>query len=82
MTKDNEASITYLSSWKTEYRCINCTSTVSFNTRMNSMGRCPHCGHKDSQSCTVMRVTEHAYRLARKGKWWQFWITPIRIYNN
>lgn len=70
----------YLSGWLTEYRCSNCENIVSFSVKMGSFGRCPKCGYKGSDARTIMDVTEHPYRLIRNGKWWHFWIRPIRQY--
>ena len=58
--------------WHTEYRCVHCSKPMTYNTRMDSHGRCPFCGVKKSQG-TIVDTTEHAYREVRCGKWWQFW---------
>jgi len=70
----------YQSSWQTEYRCTDCKEEVSDYTKMYSGGRCPNCGYKGHYAITIMDVIEHAYRLVRHGKWWQFWIRPVRQY--
>ena len=61
--------------WRTEYRCESCKRAVSDHTKMYSNGRCPLCGYKGSSACTMMDVTEHAYRNVRCGPWWAFWKT-------
>lgn len=66
--------------WHTEFRCVSCAKPVSFFVKMDSHGRCPHCGHKGKDAGTVMNTTEHVYRLVPTGAWWQFWKPKKRIY--
>jgi rRNA maturation endonuclease Nob1 len=73
-------AICYLSGWETEYRCESCRTAMSRRTQMHSGGRCPYCGHKGKGAITIVNCTEHAYRLVRRGRWWQFWIRPVRQY--
>lgn len=73
---------TYLSKWQTEYRCVKCKHKMSYHTMMYSRGRCPYCGHKSKWAVTMVDCTEHAYRLVRHGKWWQFWIKAEREYKD
>lgn len=73
---------TYVSGWNIEYRCVRCQKVLSNNQVMYSHGLCPHCGYKSSDACTIVDNTEHFYRLVRYGKWWQFWIRPVREYKN
>jgi len=74
--------------WQTEYRCVSCKKPVTYEQKMRSHGRCPLCGYKDAEACTIMKTTERAYRLVRRAlwwqprpaSWWQFWVRPTREY--
>ena len=66
--------------WLTEFRCAKCSTVLNTHIRMYSNGRCPYCGHKGKHAGTIIDCTEHAYRLISRGKWWQFWLKPVREY--
>jgi len=68
----------YVSDWQIEYRCIKCDHVVSHDTMFCSHGLCPHCGHKSP--CNIMQTKWLAYRLLKVGRWWQFWVKPMREY--
>ncbi len=53
----------------TTRHCINCKKKVSFRTKMYSMGRCPHCGYKGMDACTIMDTIERYEEVP----WWNFW---------
>ena len=59
--------------WKTEFRCTFCRTPVSYHTAMHSHGRCPHCGVKARNACTIMDTTEHAYKEERTTYGLGFW---------
>lgn len=67
------STVTILSHWLTEHRCVSCGHVVSYHTRMYSHGRCPHCGYKGKHAGTIMDTTEHAFRWVRDGEVWQLW---------
>ena len=72
--------ISYLSNWRTEHICCSCKAEISDNIRYYSSGRCPYCGYKGKYAGTIVDTEERAYRIVRHGKWWQFWIKPVREY--
>lgn len=57
--------------WKTEFYCVFCNHIISWRERMYSYGRCPYCGKKHENACTVMETYEKAYRWKKVGwfKW-------------
>ena len=71
-------AIRYLSKWKLEYQCSSCEKPLSIWLVMYSNGVCPYCGQHNSS--TVVDTTEHVYRYATYGKWWQLWIKKFRVY--
>ncbi len=75
-------SLRCLSHWRTEYRCVNCKRVLGDWFVHYSNGRCPACGHKDEMAGTIVETTEHAYRLATNGRWWQFWKPRWRVYKD
>jgi DNA-directed RNA polymerase subunit RPC12/RpoP len=80
MTTEPQPHRRRVNKWRTEYRCVSCQHRVSHHEKMYSHGRCPYCGFKGAHAGSIMYVTEHAYRLVRYGKWWQFWVRPVREY--
>jgi hypothetical protein len=52
-----------MSRWRNGWRCASCKVEVSFNTKMNSDGRCPHCGYKSPRACTIMETEEFAIEV-------------------
>ena len=59
--------------WKTAYFCTNCHGEVSWRTKMDSDGRCPLCGYKGKDACTIMDTKETAYKLVRINPFYKFW---------
>lgn len=71
-----------LGPWLNERRCSSCHAVLSKNARTYSDGRCPFCGVKGKHAGTIVDTTEHAYRLERVGKWWEFWKRGRRMYRD
>ncbi len=68
----------YLNRWFTEYRCVECKKPINEIDKMYSDGRCPHCGFKHKNACTIVKTTEHAVKIVKKPiepppKFWEFW---------
>lgn len=71
--------------YKTAYFCVKCNEEVSDYTRMDSHGRCPHCGFKGRHACTIMDTKERAYCIVwiLPEVWWKLWtIRAKREYQN
>ena len=58
--------------WFTIHRCVECKERLSGTQVMYSGGRCPHCGHKAPEACTIVSTVESAARRT-KLPWWNFW---------
>jgi DNA-directed RNA polymerase subunit RPC12/RpoP len=59
-------------SWITAWFCVNCDAEVSWETKMGSHGRCPHCGFKGDGAVSIMKTREEA-REVEDVPWWRFW---------
>lgn len=58
--------------WFTLYRCVGCKGELSYTTMMYSEGRCPLCGFKHPDACTIVECSESAARRVYPS-WWNFW---------
>jgi len=59
--------------WKVEYRCYLCKKVISYSEKMNSIGRCLHCGEKYEGAGTIVATTEHVYEDVFYGWWFLPW---------
>lgn len=57
--------------YKTIWFCIECDHKLTDHERMYSHGRCPYCGFKHKDACTIVKTREEAKRIEEK-KWYQF----------
>lgn len=51
------------------HRCVNCKTYLSHHVVMYSHGRCPACGYKGPNACTIVDTIEEVGFW--KG-WWPF----------
>ena len=66
--------------WHTEFSCAACQTIVSYRTKMDSHGLCPHCGYRGPGAVTIMHTVDRTYTNVRQAPWWKFWIRPKRVY--
>lgn len=59
----------YLTAWF----CKNCDHEMTFSVKMGSYGRCPYCGNKGINACTIIDTYEKAYKLKKINPIWMFW---------
>jgi predicted RNA-binding Zn-ribbon protein involved in translation (DUF1610 family) len=45
-----------------EIFCVSCNEILSSDEQMYSNGRCPKCGYKDEDACTVVKTYDRGYR--------------------
>jgi predicted RNA-binding Zn-ribbon protein involved in translation (DUF1610 family) len=64
--------------WKTAWYCVSCKERLNEDERYWSHGRCPHCGFKSKNACTIVESYERAYRIIELDSipWWKFWAEP------
>ena len=65
-------NVTRYGPWFSVYRCTECEKAVSHYTKMMSNGRCPMCGYKGYDACTIVNTYETAARRVYPT-WWKFW---------
>lgn len=63
-----------------ELRCVHCQHPMSKHTMMYSSGRCPYCGFKHPNACTIVKCTEHPYRVEKAGSFLFFFPRYKRVF--
>jgi DNA-directed RNA polymerase subunit RPC12/RpoP len=56
--------------WLSAYFCALCDGEMSWGAMMDSPaghGRCPHCGQKHKDACTIVECKERGYRWVYGG---------------
>jgi len=54
--------------WKTAYFCVKCDGQITYYIKMDNHGRCPLCGYKHPDACTIVETYEKACRYLNYKK--------------
>ncbi len=57
--------------------CVNCDENLTEVEVMYSMGRCPLCGHKGKNACTIVAVNHKAAK--RVSPWWNIFTPRYQV---
>lgn len=61
-TKSFQERLDEKGKWINKYFCKYCEHILSFEEKMDSHGRCPYCGKKGPNACTIIDTIEKAVK--------------------